>query len=449
MIFSHDRQNYFEARKIFTLFGCAIFASNFVVHLMLLSLQNKKRVLTIQLVLRVLTWALLIINMIENQVVYFSSSEGQKWLDQISPQLTIMCTWIGVYTYAFINLQAIENSMVKKILTCTTILYSSLRISIDAKDPTAAVMGGALCLILYKFLYTIEKESTNDPARESAKDREIFLLKTFLAESDEGCIILQSNKKVFYANSNAFELLENHGENILSSLERLKRFDALSKDDRFNLKEKMFEPLIEKDEDAHSQHKAPQFFSIHPSNARGFRLESSPRDSYIGNNHSVEIKDNLLFQKHEKSFFSSIPKNKSQSIYTMSSNKFRPSSPTTAGPRQSTRGLFAKLKTLPLSRMIKTLDHDSKSNLENLSVENFEDNPNRTFYYRPSLSKKEGQDSPHRTQEAPEEFLIKDGIPNDLHKLFQVLGMFNVPSIEFPYTVDQLANAFSKILHVN
>ena len=128
----------------------------------------------------------------------------------------------------------------------------------------------------------------------------------------------------------------------------------------------------------------------------------------------------------------------------MSSNKYRPSSPTTAGPRQSTRGLFAKLKTLPLSRMIRTLDHDSKSNLENLSAENFEDNPNRTFYYRPSLSKKGGQDSPSQLQEPSEEYLIKDGVPNDLHKFFQVLGMFNVPSIEFPYTVDQLANAFSK-----
>lgn len=411
---------------------------------MLLFLKNKKRVSIIQLVLRVLTWALLIINMIENQVIYVSSSEGLKQFYEISPQVTVTCTWIGVYAYAFINLRAIENDMVRKILICITILYSSLRISINVKDPTAAVMGGVLCLILYKFLHTIEKEIGNDPARESAKDKEIFLLKTFLAESDEGCIILQNNKKVFYANSNAFELLENHGENILSSLERLKRLDALSKDERWNLKEKIFEPLIEKDEEGNVHHKTPQFFSIHPSNARGFRLESSPRDSVLGNNHSVEIKEGILFQKHEKSFFSSIPKNKSQSIYTMSSNKYRPSSPTTAGPRQSTRGLFAKLKTLPLSRMIRTLDHDSKSNLENLSAENFEDNPNRTFYYRPSLSKKGGQDSPSQLQEPSEEYLIKDGVPNDLHKLFQVLGMFNVPSIEFPYTVDQLANAFSK-----
>jgi len=460
MIFSYYRQDYFDARKIFAFFGFAIFLANLLIHLMLLFLTNKKRVSVIRITLRALTWALLIINIVENQVVYLRTSEAIANLSTVNPELTLTCSWIGLYAYGFLNTYYLKNGILKEFLICCTILYISIRISIHVKDPTPAVLGGLLCLIVYKFLRMVEKENKDDPEKESAKDKEIFLLKTLLADSDEGCIILQNEHNVFYTNTSAFTLLGDGEENIIANLEKLKSFNALSKEEKTTIKERSFEPLVDKDEEPNScQAKTPQFFALQASHLRGTRQETTPRDSSFHSHgqQSLDVKENsntnpftFMTPKPERLFFSQRSNlKKTLSMHSANSNKFKPSPLlTSVGVLPSGDKLQVKFNVLNK----KTLDHnDSKSHIEALSLDPGEENQN----YNYSLSKKESFSRGNRESESPPPFqeiigepLLKEGVPYDIQKLFQALDMYNVPSISFPYTVEQLANAFSNTFHL-
>jgi len=468
ILFNTDREGTFDSWKLFIFFGFAIFGFNFLIHLMLALLRNHKRSELLQRLLRMIIWSLLIVNTVENQIIYLSSVQDEAAMDLNTQKIILLCSCVGVFAYAIINHHTTPSEREKKLAVCATIIYFSLRLSIDLYDPSLAILGGLLCAILVRVFYLITKTKLSDPAKQAVKDVENFLLKLILSDTEDAFVVLQNNHNVLYSNPKSLDFLQTTSGNLLDGLRELKNLDALSTEEQVKVKDQLFESMLgEGEENEGPGGRTPKFSSNDMNFGKTARNMTSPRDtqSHLTREHTLL---NSPMGKPDKSFFSMKSRPRHQSFMSINSSKFKPVSPL-LGPKAAN-----KLKSLPL-KSFKTGENESKTQSEVFSYANVGEDNIQASHFKRSISRKESNLTHSTTKkdfslkrlfskresllkegksqnilpkdfEIDEEKIFKAGIPRNLKTLFNYMEMTQVPSIDFPFTIDQVVNNLCKIL---
>jgi len=240
ILLSSDWQNVASCEREFFLFGSGIFALGCIGHIFLRFVKNNKTSSILSKSLRILTWTFTVINIIETQVMV---SDIQ---DEVRSKTSLAFSFISICALGSIQIYSLSHEMAKRIMVSLAALYYAIRVAIYARNAILPIYTFLLCVIVLAFLCWIKKYHKIQAENEHKKDMEIEILKSLLADADEGYLILQDDHRVHYANQKAYDMLD-FSSDLISGLEQMKKFEVLFPEDQINLKTYIHEQMSAKE----------------------------------------------------------------------------------------------------------------------------------------------------------------------------------------------------------
>jgi len=438
ILLSSDWQDVANSEREFFLFASGIFALGCVGHISLGFVKKKKTSFILRRSLRILTWTLTIVNMIETQVMVHDTG------DEVRNKTSLAFSFISIGFLGVIQINSIANESAKKALISVSALYYSIRVAIYSRNAVLPVYTLALCAVLVVFMTWIKRYKVNKIQNEQKKDIEMEVFKSFLGDTDEeGYLILQDGHNIHYANQKIHDLLD-YSPDLISGLEQMKRFDALTEEDQASLKSSVYEQFSAKNsyESLHSSKK------LHYGNTFRVQSDDLKQISWDSSNTLSNRNESFVRRKEKRdSRFKPIGKavkGKVESAGTLVKSKSHPRmsyvtllvnseiSPITKKKSiKSHRGIFKSHSGVGLNNNIKSR-FENFTNLNTL--EDQQGNLDTATYQinRQNTTDKETEaktPSP-KIQTESEQNLFSEGIPTHLNKILPLLDIDRIPLLK-------------------
>ena len=381
-----------------------------------------------------------IANAIENQLIV-DILDTDKTISNFG--LAYSC--IGVYILTLILLLSMHADIYQQLSVCLMSLYFSIRVSVTINDPILSVFTCLLCLILLGFLTFIRKSSQSMMLKDKAKEMDIFLLKQLLSNTEEGFMIVRNNRSIHYANRKMANLASFSSDDLLATLEHIKRFDVLSSEAQAKIRAEVIDGIIAKEDagllnpkDLASPIKSTQCGSM------PYTFDLNIRDSYqVDQNNeliippisrSIKRNSTILQQqeltpesniKEQRSLLNSPPKIIETSVDSTIRRKITAKTQVVSSAKEHVRFTFLrrnrslgqkKPKESSKIFMRKSSTKDSNVIMERTT---FNDNTKNV-----SIKITDYSELPERTQSHNKKaFIFEEPIPDNLHELFAKFGI--------------------------
>ncbi len=450
ILLSSDWNDVASSEREFFLFASGIFAIGCVGHILLRFIKKAKRSFILTRSLRILTWILTIVNMVETQAMVHDTD------DEVRNKTSLAFSFISIGFLGAILMISIANESAKKALISVSALYYSIRVAIYSKNAVLPVYTLLLCVVLVVFMTWIKKYQANKVEVEQKKDIEMEIYKSLLGDADEGYLILQDDHNIHYANQKIHDLLD-YAPDFITGLEQMKRLDALTDEDQGSLKSSICDQFSAKNsiETMFSSKK------LHYGNTMKVQSDDLKQISWDSSNNLSQRNESFVRRKEKRdSRFKPIGKGvqgKVEAAGTLVKSK--------SHPRMSYVTLLVNSEVSPVKKQKSIKSHrgifkshsgvglnNIKNRFENFTNSNntFEDqqgNTDTATYRINRQNTTEAKTPSPKIQIDSEQHLFSEGIPASLNKMLPLLDIDRIPLLKMEsssLTVDQALSEMKK-----